>query len=220
MTNYKQKEIKMTAISVNTASSSVATNALDKAVSEFNQYAKQTVTGILEMGRIVSETQSAYDKKSAQFKEFCRRIGYEPESSSIRKLKLIGDKYINLKKCADSLPNNWTSLYEISQLASDELNSLIDQGVIHQEVRGVEIKALLKKAKSGNEVTEDVDKSKTDEDPNGTQYQFTCSLAQIDDAVTNTQLRLLIESLKRLKVKVKMSQQLESALEPFFAKAA
>ena len=210
----------MTAITVNTASSSVTTSTLDKSVSEFNQYAKQTVTGILEMGRIVSEIHSTYKKKSDQFKEFCSRIGYEPESSSIKKLKLIGDKYINLKKCADSLPNNWTSLYEISQLASDELNSLIDQGLIHHEVRGAEIKALLKKAKGGNDVNEEVDTSKTDEIPNGTNYEFTCALAQIDDAVTNTQVSLLIESLKRLKVSVKLSPQLKSALEPFFAEAA
>lgn len=210
----------MKTITVNTMSSSLIATTLDKSVSEFNRYAKQTVTGILEMGRIVSETQFAYKKKSAQFKEFCRRIGYEPDSSSIKKLKLIGDKYINLKKCADSLPNNWTSLYEISQLASDELNSLIDQGLIHQEVRGSEIKELLKKSKNVNEVIEDMNSSSVEEVPNGTQYEFICSLDQIDDAVTNAQVRLLIESLKRLKVKVKISQQLESALEPFFAKAA
>lgn len=212
----------MTKIIVNTAVSSVATVALDKSVFEFNKYAKQTVVGILEMGRIVSETQDIYKKKSPQFKEFCQRVGYEAESSSIKKLKLIGDKYIDLKKCADSLPNNWTSLYEISRLASDELNDLIEQGSIHQDVSGAEIKALRNKAKNtnGNEVNEDVDDTPTDEVPNGTRYEFTCSLTQLGDEAANTQLRSLIDSLKRLKVKVRLSQQLETALEPLFAKAA
>ena len=210
----------MTAIKVNNQNTDVSTVFLDKSVDEFNNYAKQTVVGILEMGRIVYETKQAYAKKTAEFEEFCRRIGYKADSSSIKKFKLIGEKYINLKKCADKLPNNWTSLYEISQLANDELNNFIDQGLIHQKVLGAEIKALLKKSKSEGDVLESVDAEKIEEVPNGTPYEFTCSLNQLGDAVTNAQLRLLIESLKRLKVKVKMSSQLESALEPFFAKAA
>ncbi len=210
----------MTAIKVNKQDADVSTVFLDKSVDEFNKYAKQTVVGILEMGRIVYETKQAYAKKTAEFEEFCRRVGYKADSSSIKKFKLIGEKYISLKKCADKLPNNWTSLYEISQLATDELNNFIDQGLIHQKVLGAEIKALLKKTKSEGDVLESVDAKKVKEVPNGTPYEFTCSLDQVGDAVTNAQLRLLIESLKRLKVKVKMSTQLESALEPFFAKAA
>jgi len=212
--------MEMTAIKVNTTPSEISTVFLDKSVAEFNNYAKQTVCGILEMGRIVYETKEAYSKKTAEFEEFCRRIGYKADSSSIKKFKLIGEKYVNLKKCADKLPNNWTSLYEISQLASDELNNFIEQGLIHEKVLGAEIKALLKKSKNVGDVQEIVDTGKVEEVPNGTTYEFTCSLTELGDAVTNAQLRLLIESLKRLKVKVKMSTQLENALEPFFAKAA
>lgn len=210
----------MTAIQVNTTSSDISTAFMDKSVAEFNNYAKQTVCGILEMGRIVYETKVAYTKKKSEFEVFCRRIGYEASSSSIKKFKLIGEKYVNLKKCADKLPNNWTSLYEVSQLASEELNNLIEQGLIHENVRGAEIKALVKKSKSDSDVLETVDSKIVEEVPNGTIYEFTCSLDQIGDAVANAQLRLLIDSLKRLKVKVKMSAPLENALEPFFAKAA
>ena len=79
-------------------------NEVTKAVEEFRSFFKKSVLDVLEMGRVVSRVKA--ELQTAQFEDFCKGIGYTHKSSSIKKLKLIGDKHQVLVKFASSLPSN------------------------------------------------------------------------------------------------------------------
>lgn len=203
---------------VNTVMSVASLSVLEKSVSDFKLYAKQTAIGILEMGRVVYEAKASL-RDSDEFAMFCKQVGYEPNSSSIKKLKRIGEKYVYLKSQAQHLPNNWTSLYEISGLTESALSDLISKGLIHQNVLGSEIKMFLKN-QSAELIEESVSKTQVKEVLNGTGYGFECQLDDVTDLAFKAQLQMIIENLKRMKVKVVLTKELKSALQPAVAKAA
>jgi len=203
---------------VNPSNLEITTTLLEKSVSEFKLYAKQSALGILEMGRVVYEAKVSM-RNAQEFAAFCERVGYLPKSSSIKKLKRIGEKYAALKAQAQYLPNNWTTLYEISGLAEKTLNDLIDRGLIHQNVLGAEIKKLLiEQQESRNE--KGVSQTKTNEVLKGTVYGFACQLEDLSDLTMKAQLQMIIENLRRMKVRVVLSEELKSALKPMLAKVA
>ena len=215
---HTRKVIEMSQKKVNALMAVDSASVLEKSVSDFKLYAKQTALGILEMGRVVYEAKTSL-RNSDEFAVFCKRVGYESNSSSIKKLKRIGEKYVYLKTQAQHLPNNWTSLYEISGLTESTLNDLISKGLIHQNVLGAEIKMFLKN-QSAELIEEGVSNTQVKEVLNGTGYGFECQLENVTDLAFKAQLQMIIENLKRMKVKVVLSKELKSALQPPLAKAA
>ena len=214
----KRKVFDMSQKKVNSLVFKKSESMLEKSVSDFKLYAKQSALGILEMGRVVYEAKTSM-RESGEFDTFCERVGYKPDSSSIKKLKRIGEKYVYLKTQAHHLPSNWTSLYEISGLAESTLSELIAKGLIHQNVIGAEIKMLLKQQTVGV-IEEKVDTTQLKEVLNGTGYGFNCQLEDVADLAFKAQLQMIIENLKRMKVKVVLTKELKSALQPPLANAA
>lgn len=208
----------MTKNIVSASAVEITTSLLEKSVTEFKLYAKQSALGILEMGRVVYEAKTSM-RNSDEFATFCERVGYEPKSSSIKKLKRIGEKYVALKAQAQYLPSNWTSLYEISGLTESALNDFIAKGLIHQNVLGAEVKSLLK-SQNSSLLEEVLDQKPLKEVLDGTGYGFKCQLEDVDDLGVRAQLQMIITTLKRMKVKVELTKELKSALQPQLAKAA
>lgn len=198
----------------------VNSNLVEKSVSDFKLFAKQTALGILEMGRIVYEAKKNLTQ-GHDFEIFCERVGYTPSASSIKKLNQIGKSYTLMLEHADSLPNNWTTLYEISRLSKDQLNQYIEEGVIHQNALGATIKALT--ASKKDEVKETISTDELKElVPNGTNsgLQFTCVLKDVVDAVFIAQLQMILKSLSQLDVRIDITPELKMALQPALKKAA
>lgn len=207
---------------VNTIISNSNEIAINQAVSDFNAFAKQTTLGILEMGRVVAEAKLTLGV-SSDFDVFCNRVGYESTSSSIKKLKLIGEKYPQLKAHASQLPNNWTSLYYLTQLGKDQLDDYVNNGVIHQGVKGKEIKQLISKQSTPYPVYEEPDEEYVQDEerlettvPNGTSstLRFECLLQTLENATFKTKLKKIIKDLENLKVTVSLSSELKAALCP------
>ena len=80
-----RKVIEMSQKKVNALIAISSASVLEKSVSDFKLYAKQTAIGILEMGRVVYEAKASL-RNSDEFAMFCKQVGYEPNSSSIKKL--------------------------------------------------------------------------------------------------------------------------------------
>ena len=131
---------------VNTTIATSTSDAIHKSATEFRGYARKTVEGSLEMGRIVYEAKVKLDDQSS-FDQFCNQIGCTTRSSTIKKLKSIGERYQVFKAFSNHLPNNWTTLYQLSRLKVEVFEDLISNGVIHEAMTGREVESLFKRPK-------------------------------------------------------------------------
>ena len=211
----------MNSINVNSLTNEYSVSFVDSSVAEFKAYARKTAENILEMGRVVCETKSKSKENPKDFESFCDRIGFKPKSSSIKKLAQIGKSYLALQTRAQYLPNNWTTLYQIARLTNEQLAEFIKQGLIHQNVLGSQIEALLK-PQSDNPVEEKISTETKTEVPSGTLngLRFLCDVGQLNDLSRKSHIQSIIDSLKALNVKVDMSPDLFEAIKPPLAAAA
>ena len=174
----------------------------------FNSYQRKTAESIIEMGRIVIEAKS---RSEFEFDDFCLLIGYEPSSSTIRKLATIGQKYEYLISRSDKLPPNWTVIYDIARLGEETIEGYINNNQISSKSSGSYIEKLLvkhnlKSPNSGGKLK----LSATQNVQNGTQEQLYFS-ATLGDPTLNTNL-LELESLFQTLVKMGFSLNVSDSL--------
>jgi hypothetical protein len=108
-------------------------------------------------------------------------------------------------------------------MGETKIAEFIEQGLIHQNMLGFEVKLLngvQSYEKSSKEVG--VSEEKTETVPNGTLhgFQFVCELEDVNDVALKSQLKMILKNLKDMKVKVKISSELKSALNPEHLQAA
>ena len=113
---------------------------VDAYVSEFNLFAAKTADAIIGMGRVVFR---AKQNLGSDFARFCKEIRFKEKSSAIRKLEQIGRKADFLEKYADRLPNTWTTVYRLTQLGNDVLETAIEKGAVHATMTGIDAGKLL-----------------------------------------------------------------------------
>jgi hypothetical protein len=99
---------------------------IDVLANRFKQFSRKTAEGILEMARAVNE---ARQLTPSEFLRFCELV--KMKTSSIKKLAVVGAKYEYLIARADKLPANWTTVYAVAKLANEEIQTLIDNGVVN-----------------------------------------------------------------------------------------
>ena len=116
------------------------TKSVNAYVAEFNQFAAKTADAIIGMGRVVFR---AKQNLGSDFSQFCKDIRFKETSSAIRKLEQIGRKADFLEKYADRLPNTWTTVYRLTQLGNDVLESAIEAGNVHATMTGIDAGKLL-----------------------------------------------------------------------------
>jgi len=205
----------MSNLIVNTRYENTVNPNIESSVVEFKTFAKKTAESILEMGRVVYEAKRKFKNNREDFEMFSERIGFKPASSSIKKLTQIGKSYMTLKERSKYLPNNWTTLYLIARLTSEQLQEFIDQGLIHQHVLGAQIEALLKPL-AGEDLEEIPQQEVKRESPPKLELNgntFLCEIGDLGDVSLKAQIQLLINSLKQLKVKVNLAPDLKKALK-------
>lgn len=114
------------------------TTIINKSVVEYAQtfkgYAVKTAEAIIQMAKVVNDAQNTLG--AVDYEEFCNQVGYKSDSSTIRKLKSIGEKYAFLLSRSKSLPSNWTTLYQVSRLTTEVIDQKIREGVITPLLEG------------------------------------------------------------------------------------
>jgi len=108
---------------------------------QFNEFKNKTAESYIEMGRVVREAHT--NLSEVKFGQFCKCIGYESNSSSIRKFMRIGEQAELLSRYLPALPSSWTSLYQLVQLDSVILESALDDGTITHDISGASIRKLV-----------------------------------------------------------------------------
>jgi hypothetical protein len=180
---------------------SSSTKALAK---RFGQFSRKTAEGILEMGRAVHE---ARQLPEPEFRRFCELV--QMKTSNLKKLAVIGSRYEYLMSRADKLPTSWSTVYAVAQLANDEIERLIDQGVVSSrlEIGDLEI-ALGKKPKPQ---AERIATLKTLDAL--TEWSFQVQIDPHPDPATRQVLKNLFDQLRAMKMQVQVAAQLERFLQ-------
>ena len=114
----------------------------------FKAHQRRTAIASLQMCRVVYEAEKCLT--DYEFDEFCKNIGYKPDSSTIRKFLVIGKVYPRLIQYADQLPAAWTSIYALTQMPADDFERCIAEGYRLCDLSTAEIDTLVKKTRKIN----------------------------------------------------------------------
>jgi hypothetical protein len=197
--------MKMEIIKNNVSNQVLISKSVTQFATEFKGYAQKTAEGVLRMSEVVFR---ARQMPKQDFQAFCTEIGLKPNSSTIRKFLAIGEKCAFLMKHKDVLPANWTTLYQVSRLATDVIEAKIKDGSIHPLVAGKHFCATPRKMSTKIKQAAAV--------PNGTAEKIGFSVSF--DLVLGNSQRALLESLisdleTKLKGQVRKSARLEQFLK-------
>jgi hypothetical protein len=200
----------MTNAIVNTSNTITISKQVNDYADQFKGYALKTAESIIMMAKVVYEAKNALKKD--EFEVFCTQVGYKSDSSTIRKLNSIGQKYEFLLSRSKSLPSNWTTMYQVSRLTTDLIDQKINEGVINPHLDGKNLAIRL-----GLDEPKPV--------PNGTDesMSFTVNLPLAPTLEMKIRLKMLIADLEGMKAEVEKSNSLEKFLvdtESNLAKAA
>jgi hypothetical protein len=113
----------------------------ERLYSEYSNFAVKTAQSTVEMCRVVYEAKNGLS--SSEYSEFLKDIGHKSETSTIRKYLAIGSQYDKLIQYTNLLPNSWTSIYTVTQFASDTFDALAATDTDMSKMSGKEIKTLL-----------------------------------------------------------------------------
>lgn len=117
----------------------------------FKAQQRKTAKASLEMCRTVYEALRSLS--DWEFSSFCKDIGYDDDSSTIRKLATIGKVYPRLIEYAEQLPASWTSIYLLTQMPADDFERCIKHGYAFNKLTGSELKTLVDRTRDINNVT-------------------------------------------------------------------
>ena len=195
----------MTALVVSELNLMVDTKNICVLVEKFNTFARKTAEGVLEMSKVVFEARKL---KDSEFHRFCEIVGMNGSSSTAQKLIAIGKKYECLIGHSEKLPPNWTTVYEVSKLTEEQIESLIDRGVLTASLIASDLNTALGKENK-------VKVKKPAPIPNGIDegLGFRVQLSSNPDREMAKKIKNLIGELKKLNVQL----QVGTTLEAFFA---
>jgi hypothetical protein len=186
---------------VNTINNNIINKNVVEYAEKFKGYAIKTAEAIIQMAKVVNDAKNTLG--AIDYEEFCNQVGYKSDSSTIRKLKSIGEKYQTLLSRSKSLPSNWTTIYQISRLTSELIDLKINEGVITPAMDGKNLPVRLGLSNPKPDV------------PNGTSNSLTF---KVDfDLIPSPKLKAKLQSILKelegeLKAKVVKSASLETFL--------
>lgn len=122
----------------------VPVKTLKEYVNNYYLAVSKTARSIMEMCRIVYEAHRSLDAK--EFVAFCTYIGFKEGSSTVRKYTAIGKLYSRFIPHVDELPDNWTSIYLLTQIPEKRFKEIVsEQSLV--ELKGSELAKLAKQTR-------------------------------------------------------------------------
>lgn len=170
----------------------------------FKAQQKRTAVASLQMCRVVYEANKCLSDYN--FDEFCKNIGYKPDSSTIRKFLVIGKVYPRLIKYADQLPAAWTSIYALTQMPADNFERCIADGYQLCDLSTSEIDQLVKKTRSVSNLMSPFKRDKKDNSFCVARVFFT---KEMDDMDLRLLQKAFDEVAARLPVKLRIEKKVE-----------
>jgi hypothetical protein len=110
-------------------------------VREYKAYAKKSAEGILGLARTIMRVED--ELGSLYRKAFYEEVGLDHDPSKLAKLKKIGESLTRFQPYLESLPNSWTTLYELARLQDEDFRRVAESGMMHPLATMKEIDAAL-----------------------------------------------------------------------------
>jgi hypothetical protein len=177
-------------------------------VASFKRGAEQTARSTLDTCRIVYEAHCSLD--SYEFANFCKEIGYNDNSSSIRKLIAIGKVQPRFIQYADQMPNAWTVIYQITQIPADDFENYLRSGRRLDQLKGQTLKRLLDRTASVENLTQALP---YDNDAQGVVFAKMVSLKRFDLVDWRAIEKAIAELEARLPIKFVVATELKRGVE-------
>jgi hypothetical protein len=185
---------------VNTSNTNIISKNVVEYAEKFKGYAVKTAESIIQMAKVVTDARNTLG--AMDYEEFCSQVGYKSDSSTIRKLKSIGEKYEILLTRSKSLPSNWTTIYQVSRLTSDLIDQKIDEGVITPSLDGKNLPVRLGLTAAKEDA------------PKGTANTLTLKVNF--DLIPSPKLKAKLQNIiKELEVEMKAQVEKSASLEEF-----
>jgi len=121
----------------------------DRLVDDYRRGFGKTVEGILAMCKAVYESESLSRKEE---KKFYIEVNLVKSSSTCKKFKAIGERYVLFKEKQDCLPLAWTSIYELTKLSKEQFIEYVEDEKINPDKTGNEIRALVDDKKPSSNI--------------------------------------------------------------------
>lgn len=186
---------------VNTTNTNIVTKQITDFAEKFKGFALKTAESIIEMGKVVHDAKNSLNEK--EFEVFCDQVGYKTDSSTIRKLAVIGKQYNTLLSCSNSLPSSWTTMYHVARLTAEQIEAKIEEGVITPHLDGKNLAEKLglpvKQTKPVQNGTDDL-------------LSFKVDFSFVPSVDLKMKLQYLLKELESMKAAITKSANLEDFL--------
>ena len=191
-----------------TEDTAIIAKSKDEYVVAFKSSAEKTARATLEMCRVVYEASRSLD--GFQFGRFCKDIGFNDYSSTIRKYISIGKLYPRFIAYADQLPSSWTNIYLITQIPAEHFEEMVKAGQSLASLKGQRLANLLKETSDVKRVD-----AKLTYDKKNIGYVFGKMMftKTPDDTDVRAIQKALNEVSARLPVKFVIAQALQDVIE-------
>lgn len=103
-------------------------------ITQYKAFAAKSAENVLELARVMREAKETLSKQ--EFNDFCQGIGMDRSASTHKKLQVIAKQLPALEAHKEKLPSNWTTLYKVATLSAEQLQAVVEQGVLKPNVTG------------------------------------------------------------------------------------
>ncbi len=171
-------------------------------VADYKSHAKKNCESVLGMAKAVATAVKEFKDDEQTFKDFCNGVGLDPEGSTFRKFKVIGENATRFAPHLDKLPASWTTLYGLANIETSDFDKVAKHKTFGPKMTAKQIRAITKKSKGKK-----FDTSKA-------KYNFIVKL-QGEPAKLKDLVEQLQAALKPLGLEGEPSEKLQGVLDAY-----
>lgn len=134
-----------------TSDSEYFTSECLRYVTRYNQFAKKTAEGIINLGRTTLEAGEKLNEH--ELNRFCEAVDLDPKGPTFRKLRKIGEQATRLEYFTDKMPTSWTIIHRLATLKGDEFDRVTSDPRFGISMKGRDISEILAKDSVGRKNT-------------------------------------------------------------------
>lgn len=114
---------------------------VDTLVKQYNDFAKGSCENIIGLAKTIYLVERELNQRYRE--QFYAEVRLDPNGSTARKLKKIGEESPRFDPYLDKLPNAWTTLYALAAMESHEFKLVVEAGVLSPFVSLKEIQQVV-----------------------------------------------------------------------------
>jgi hypothetical protein len=106
----------------------IMSSNLSKYIAQYNSFARKTAESIIQLARTLIEAKNDLDP--IEFETFTKKVNVDVNSSTYKKLMVIGNKASRFEPYYNKLPQSWTTIYRLAQIEPHQFERLASNNVI------------------------------------------------------------------------------------------